>query len=113
LEAEDSLPHWVSLNGFFSITHTGSELSLICLESIMPRDSQCQSGWRILQFKGIFDFSQIGVLASVTQPLAEAGVSLLAISTYETDYILVQDGQLEKAIQFLEKAGHIIHIPGD
>lgn len=113
LETGESIPQWINREGFFSITHTTDELSIICQETIVPLYTQSQSGWRILKFEGVFDFSQIGVLASVAQPLAEAGVSLLAISTYETDYILVQEEQLERTLQFLKEAGHSIQIPGD
>jgi len=113
LEPGDSLPPWINREGFVSITHTTEELSIICQEALVPPGIQCQAGLHILKFKGIFEFSQTGVLASVALPLAEAGVSLLAISTYDTDYVLIQSEQLKQAIQWLQEAGHTFQFPGD
>jgi len=113
LEPSDPLPPWINQEGFFSITHTIEELSIVCKEAIVPRAIQCQAGWHILKFEGTFEFSQTGVLASVTLPLAEAGISLLAISTYDSDYVLIQTEQLERALQILQEAGHTLQFPGD
>ena len=113
LEPGDSLPPWINHEGFLSITHTTEELSIVCQEAIIPPAIPCQAGWHMLKFEGTFDFSQTGVLASVTLPLAEAGISILAISTYNTDYVLIQTGQLEQAIQVLQEAGHTLQYPGD
>lgn len=113
LSPGDALPSWISLGNFFSITRTAEELSIICSEANIPSGVHCQPGWRLIKFEGPFEFSQIGVLASVTLPLAESGVSQLTISTYDTDYIMVQAGELNLAIQALEAAGHSILNPGD
>jgi hypothetical protein len=107
------MPAWIDQEGFLSITHTAEEISIICLEASVPPAIQCQAGWHLLKFEGPFEFSQTGVLASVALPLAEAEVSLLAISTYDTDYVLIQTNQLEQALQILQKAGHTLQYPGD
>ena len=108
LPADDPLPPWLSHVSFFSVTRTREELSIVCPEANLPAGIQYQSGWRLLKFEGLFEFTLTGVLASVALPLAEAGISLLAISTYNTDYVLVQAGQLDAAIQVLTAAGHTI-----
>jgi len=66
------------------------------------------AGWRGLKIEGPFDFNEIGVLAAITAPLAQAHISLLAFSTYDTDYILLQESQFEGALITLEAAGHEI-----
>lgn len=113
LPPDDPLPPWLSQGSFFSVTRTREELSIICPETNLPAGSQYQSGWRLLKFEGPFEFTLTGVLVSVTLPLAEAGISLLAISTYDTDYVLVQAGQLDAAIQVLTAAGHTIQTSGE
>ena len=113
LPPDDPLPPWLSQVSFFSVTRTREELSIVCPEANLPTGSQSQSGWRLLRFEGPFDFTLIGVLVSVTLPLAKAGISLLAISTYDTDYVLVQAGQLDAAIQVLTAAGHTIQPSGE
>ena len=113
LEPGDSIPSWINPGEFFSITHTTDELSIVCQEAIVPPAIPCQAGWHIIKFEGNFEFSQTGVLTSVAMPLAEAGVSLLALSTYNTDYVLIPTGQLEQAIQVLQEAGHTLQYPGD
>lgn len=113
VEPGDFMPAWIDQEGFFSITHTAEEISIVCLETSIPPAIQCQAGWRLLKFEGPFEFSQTGVLAAVALPLAEAGVSLLAISTYDTDYVLIQTNQLEQALRILQKAGHTLQYPGD
>jgi hypothetical protein len=101
------IPEWVFRGGgFASVTRTADELSLVCAESAVPDGIQCEPGWRIFKIEGPLDFALTGVLASVAQPLAEAGVSIFAISTYETDYVIVKAPDLEKAVRALEAAGH-------
>ena len=95
-------------SSFFSITKTDSELSVVCQESAVPADSIAQRGRRVLRVEGPLDFSLTGVLASLATPLAEAKVSIFALSTYDTDYLLIAEGDLSRAISALEQAGHTI-----
>jgi len=88
------------------MTRTADELSLVCAESAVPQDVQCEPGWRLFKIAGPLDFALTGILESVAQPLAEAAISIFAISTYDTDYVMVKERDIEKAAQALEQAGH-------
>jgi uncharacterized protein len=103
----DEIPQWaLRRGGFASVTRTANELSLVCAESVVPQGIQCEPGWRIFKIEGPLDFTVTGILASVAQPLAEAGVSIFAISTYDTDYVMVKEQDVEKAVRTLAAAGH-------
>jgi len=95
--------------GFVSLTHTHEELSGVCEESTLPVNVTAQRGRRLFRVKGPLEFSLTGILASLTGPLAEAGVSIFSISTYDTDYLLLAEHDLELAIAALERAGHTVH----
>jgi hypothetical protein len=87
---------------------TRDELTVVCVERLVPPEVIAERGWRALQVQGPLDFALVGVLAAITVPLAEAGVSIFAISTYDTDYILVKEEALERAIQALGQAGFLV-----
>ncbi|MDH3744759.1 MAG: ACT domain-containing protein, partial [Acidobacteriota bacterium] len=93
---------------FLSITQTENELSIVCAEGREPDDAQIEPGWKALCVRGPLDFSEIGILASLTVPLAEAGVSVFVISTYDTDYVLVREPDLERARLALTAAGQTL-----
>jgi hypothetical protein len=95
-------------SSFFSITKTDSELSVVCQESAVPADVQAERGRRVLRVEGPLDFSLTGILASLAAPLAAAEVSIFALSTYDTDYLLIAGCDLDRAIPALEQAGHTI-----
>lgn len=109
LQPSQTIPDWASSGPFYSISKTGDELSVVCKEILVPENSQCERGWCTLKVHGPLDFGLTGVLASLTKPLAEAEVSVFAISTFDTDYILVNRKNLEKAISALEAHGHKVH----
>jgi uncharacterized protein len=96
---------------FFSATRTVNELSVVCAEGEAPEGAEVECGWRAMKVEGALDFSLTGVLASIASPLAEAGVSIFVVSTYETDYILVKEASLERAVTALEGAGHAVLAP--
>jgi uncharacterized protein len=96
----ESLPVWVTTT-FFSITKTSDELSLVLPEDIIPLEISAQRGWRVLMIEGPLDFSLTGILASLLNPLAQAKISIFALSTYNTDYILIQEQNLERALTIL------------
>ena len=85
---------------------TQDELCVICDEMPIPSNIIAERNWRALKVDGPLPFTQVGVLASLSVPLSRAGVSIFVISTYDTDYILVKDSQLEQAVRALEEAGH-------
>lgn len=106
LAPDASLPSWATVGGFFSVTRTRDELSVICLANQVPSGLAAEAGWRALKVHGPFALSEIGVLAALAAPLAHAKVSLFAISTFDTDYLLVSDKKLDAATAALRAAGH-------
>ena len=105
LPTDSPVPAWAS-GSFVSITRTADELSVVCEESQAPADAQAERRWRMLRVNGTLDFALIGILAALTAPLADAGISVFAISTFDTDYLLVKQNKLQQAIAALVAAGH-------
>ena len=105
----DAIPSWATAAPISSTTRTPEELSIACAASHLPAHVTAERGWRCLRVAGKLDFSVKGVLASIAGPLAEAGVSIFAISTYDTDYILVPAPALPAAIAALSAAGHDVN----
>ena len=112
VEPGGPVPGWATRSSFFSVTRTAQELSIVCPEAEVPAGVRCAPGWRALKLEGPFEFTQVGVLLAVAAPLARAGVSILAIATYETDYILVPEALLEQAIEALARDGLCIRQEG-
>ncbi len=108
LEPDAAVPDWADSSsvGLRSITRTADELSIVCDEKDVPEGVKCESGWRAMRVAGTLDFSLSGVLASLATPLADAGVSIFAISTFDTDYLLVRDDDVGRAAGALQAAGH-------
>ncbi len=90
----------------YSVTRTTEEISIICLETEAPENSQIERNWRVLKVQGPLEFSLKGVLVSLLSPLADAKIGVFALSTYNTDYILVKQYHLSKALSALVLAGH-------
>jgi hypothetical protein len=95
---------------FFSVTRTGEEISVVCGEDAAPvgEHVRVEPDWRALEVAGPLDFGMVGVMAELTAPLADVGVSVFVVSTYDTDYVLVHAAALEKAIDALRVAGHAV-----
>ena len=106
LEPDVDIPSWALAGDFYSITRTVEELSLVCLQEVVPEGTRAEKGYRCLKVGGPLDFSLTGILSSLTIPLAQAGISVLAISTFDTDYLLVKEAQVDRAVQKLSQAGH-------
>lgn len=107
LPPDANIPQWaVSARGLVSVTRREGELSVVCIEAAVPENIKSQGGWRLMELEGPFEFSLTGILLSVLRPLAEAGVGIFALSTYDTDVVLVQEHDVEKAIESLLSAGH-------
>ena len=103
LNKNELIPEWAQNSDFFSITKTCDELSIVCAQGDIPNDIKCEKDWRIFKIEGPLDFSLIGILASISTILAQKGISIFAISTYDTDYILVKNKDVDNAIQSLIK----------
>ena len=78
----------------------------MCIQSLVPDGIRCERDWRCFKLAGPIPFSTVGVLASLLQPLAEAGISVFAVSTFDTDYLLVKAANLARAIDALREKGH-------
>jgi hypothetical protein len=105
------IPSWALEEKFFCVVRTRDELSIVCPEkacmaSPIPDGALIEQGWIALQLEGPFPFSMTGVLASFLQPLAEAQIPIFAISTFDTDYVLIKQQDLKRAVMALAKAGH-------
>ncbi|HYH90169.1 MAG TPA: ACT domain-containing protein [Solirubrobacteraceae bacterium] len=108
LDADAPAPEIASPAQFVSVTRTGDELSIICPADAVPRGAEVQEGWRGLKVTGPLDFALTGVAAALTSPLAAAGISVLPLATYDTDYLFVREETLAGAIGALEAAGHTV-----
>jgi hypothetical protein len=106
LSGDAPIPSWAAGGPFSSITRSTDELSIVCLQDAVPDGIGCERGWRCLRIAGILPFSAVGVLASLLTPLSEAGVSAFAVSTFDTDYLLVKADDFEKAVTALRQVGH-------
>ena len=103
-----SIPVWATAGPFVSITRTEEELSIVCPDQDVPIDAVAERGWRCLRVAARLDFSLVGVLASLLDPLAEAGIPVFAVSTFDTDYLLTMAGEFHRAVEVLRAAGHTI-----
>lgn len=103
LDKTESIPEWAKNSSFFSITKTEDELSIVCCEDNIPKHIKCEKDWRVLKIEGPLDFSLIGILSSISTILAQNGISIFAISTFDTDYILVKNKDINNTVGALEK----------
>lgn len=110
LGSDASVPAWVLEGGFFCVVRNPDELSIVCTEAAcadrLPDGARVERGWTALKLEGPFPFSMTGVLASFIQPIAEANIPIFAISTFDTDYVLIKREQLSQALTALGTAGH-------
>src|SRR5512140_408986 len=108
LAAASTIPDRVLDTAFVSVTRTADELSIVCREDDAPVGALVTRGWRMLKLHGPFAFDEVGVMLSFAAPLAAAQISILAIGTYDTDYILVKQDRLAGALRVLTTAGHTL-----
>jgi uncharacterized protein len=106
LRPDGPIPELASDAHLISATRTADELSIVCPTDRAPAHAKCEGPWTCFQLQGPFPFSQTGVLASFIDPLAEQGVSIFAIATFDTDYVLVKEEHASTARQALQDAGH-------
>lgn len=108
LESGDPIPGWATSGELWSVTRTPDEVSLVCEERFVPEGLRVERGWRCLKVRGPLDFGMTGVLISIADPLAAAGVSVFSFSTFDTDYVLVREEQVTTACAALTRAGHSV-----
>jgi hypothetical protein len=116
LPAEAPWPNRVGSSSLFSVTRTAHELSVVCAASEEPAGAVVEPGWRCLEVAGPLDFAMVGVMARITGCLARAEVSVFVVSTYDTDYVLVREQDLDAAVMSLAGDGYPVSetpAPGD
>jgi uncharacterized protein len=108
LDRGDSVPPWATRRSaaLNSITRTGDELSIIVVDSAAPRNVRCEREWRVFKVRGPLPFDLLGIIAGLSGTLANAGISIFALSTFETDYVMVKQGSLRRAERALREAGY-------
>ena len=106
LAADAAVPDWASKGEFTSISRTADELSIVCPAENLPPDVDSQHRWICLKLEGPFAFSLTGVLLSFIQPLSSNGIPIFAVSTFDTDYVLIQEEFMGHAMGTLQEAGH-------
>lgn len=102
------VPDTIQESRFYSVSRTDEELSIVCEATIDLYALQSETDWRILKIVGPLDFSLTGVLAAVSELLAGREISIFALSTFDTDYILVRESKLAEAKRVMTDAGHRI-----
>jgi hypothetical protein len=102
LSSSSDIPNWATKEiDFFSITKTNDELSIVCPEEKVPNGIKSEKGWKCLKVEGPLDFALTGILSSLIAPLAVAKISIFAISTFDTDYLLVKKEDLQRTVEEL------------
>ena len=108
LSPDAVIPAWADGSEFASVTRTRDELSIVCDEHRVPAGTQCERGYSALRVEGTLPPDMVGVLVSIAGPLADAGIPIVGIGTYDTDYVLVRSDHLARAKQALQAAGHVV-----
>ncbi|MBM3187937.1 MAG: ACT domain-containing protein [Chloroflexi bacterium] len=102
------MPPWVTTASFWSATRSPEELSVVCPGDVVPAGVRAEPGWRAFRVHGPLDLSLVGVLARLMAPLAPAGIPVFALSTFDTDYLLVPSKRLPVALSALRDAGYAV-----
>jgi hypothetical protein len=109
LNGDAPVPNWVAGRDFLAVVRTQRELSIVCRDDAVPvTHTEVERGFRALAVAGTLDFALTGIVASLSAPLAAAGISIFGISTYDTDHILVREDRLADATAVLAAAGHTV-----
>jgi len=106
LPPDAPVPDWARRGPFHTVTRTPAELSIVCAATNVPDDVRSEKDWRCFSVAGPIPFEETGVLLSIAAPLAKAGIGIFAVSTFDTDYVLVPGARLADAMRALEAAGH-------
>jgi uncharacterized protein len=105
VDKDQPIPMWALESGnFYSITRTRDELSIVSYEGVVPVEVEAEKGWVAIKVDGPLEFNLIGIISAITTVLAENKISVFAISTYDTDYILVKEEDIKTAKTVLSKS---------
>jgi hypothetical protein len=107
LNPGSAVPEW-ACGELVSVTRTPDEVSIVCESARVPEGVRQESGWRCLRVRGPLEFSMVGVLSALAEPLARASIPIFVISTFDTDYLLVGEAHVDRAVAALEGAGHVV-----
>jgi uncharacterized protein len=106
LPADAPLPEWPEGKDLYSVTRTGSEISVVCPEGLEPEGARVQAGWMAIELEGPIPFALTGIAAELTRSLASRSISVFVISTFDTDYVLVPAAKRDEAVLALTADGH-------
>ncbi|MBS1270292.1 MAG: hypothetical protein MAG794_01247 [Gammaproteobacteria bacterium] len=109
LPADAGIPSWVESKSWYSMTRTSDELSIVCESRLVPPGVEQTGPWRALRVEGPLDFDMTGILYRIVRPLADAKISIFAVSTFDTDYVLVLEKNLRDAVSSLGGSGIVAH----
>jgi hypothetical protein len=112
LAPDTPVPQWAIAGDFFSITKTDDELSIVCRQGLAPADVTCSANWSCLKLVGPFAFDETGIVASVTTVIANAGIGVFVVSTFDGDHLLVKAADFHAAVSALKDNGHVVHDAG-
>lgn len=102
------IPEWVDGSPFVNVTLTATELSVVCQADLVPSDVDSETGFRLLSVLGPLAFDAVGIISDITRVLAETGISVFVVSTYETDYVLVRETDLDLATSALRHSNYVV-----
>jgi hypothetical protein len=111
LSGDAAIPSWAADGEFFSITRTADELSVVCGQDLVPEGTLAERDWRCLRVAGTMTFSTVGVVADLTRPLADAGIGIFLVSTFDTDYLLAKEQNWAQVLEVLRRQGYAIRDP--
>ncbi len=110
MPSKTPIPVWATASSFYSVTQTSDETSIVCESKEVPAGVKAKLNWRMIKVEGHLDFSLTGILASLTVPLANAQISVFVVSTFDTDYLLVQNESFSKAVKVLRESGFTVNL---
>jgi uncharacterized protein len=113
LNPDDEIPIELSGEKYFWIGKTNEELSIVCESGIKLPSQKSDDGWAAIKLVGPLDLSAVGILAGITKILSEEGINVFAISTFDTDYILVKRSKIDSAVKVLQENGYVLEQPAE
>lgn len=108
LRSTEAVPPFPAEAEFFCAVRSASETSVICSEALVPTGAKVESGWRAMFISSPLDFTMIGILSMLLSPLTAAGIGIMTVSTYNTDYIFVKQRNLDRTVEIFKELGHTV-----
>ncbi|MDZ7668500.1 MAG: ACT domain-containing protein [Gammaproteobacteria bacterium] len=108
-----AVPEQLHGETFYAVLRSSAELSVCCRSTLPLPSARAESGWRCLMVEGPLDFALTGIVSAITAPLADHGIAVFVISSFDTDYVLIKDDRLQRAVEVLAGQGMQIRFPGN